>query len=31
MINATLPWLERKTATPPRVRKIEDKDGEYGI
>ena len=24
VINATLPWLERKTATPPRVRKIED-------
>lgn len=24
LINATLPWLERKTATPPRVRRIED-------
>ena len=24
VINVTLPWLERKTATPPRVRKIED-------
>ena len=24
LINATLPWLERKTATPPRIRKIED-------
>ena len=23
VINATLPWLERKTATPPRVRTIE--------
>ena len=24
LINATLPWLERKTSTPPRVRRIED-------
>ena len=24
LINATLPWLERKTLTPPRVRRIED-------
>ena len=24
LINATLPWLERKTATPPRVRRIEN-------
>ena len=24
LINATLPWLERKTATPPIVRKIEE-------
>ena len=24
LINATLPWLERKTATPPRVRKVEE-------
>lgn len=24
LINATLPWLERKTATSPRVRRIED-------
>lgn len=24
LINATLPWLERKTATPPRIRKVED-------
>jgi len=24
LINATLPWLERKTATPPRVRRIEE-------
>lgn len=24
LINATLPWLERKTATPPRLRRIED-------
>ena len=24
LINATLPWLERKTATPPRVRRVED-------
>lgn len=24
LINATLPWLERRTATPPRVRRIED-------
>lgn len=23
LINATLPWLERKTATPPRIRKID--------
>lgn len=23
LINATLSWLERKTATPPRVRKVE--------
>ena len=23
VINATLPWLERKTATPPRIRKID--------
>ena len=23
LINATLPWVERKTATPPRIRKIE--------
>lgn len=23
-INATLPWLERKTATPPRVRRVEE-------
>ena len=23
-INATLPWLEKKTATPPRVRRIEE-------
>ena len=24
-INATLPWLERKTAKPPMIRKFEDK------
>lgn len=24
VINATLPWLERKTATPPRVRRVEE-------
>lgn len=24
LINATLPWLEKKTATPPRVRRIEE-------
>jgi len=24
LINATLPWLERKTTTPPRVRKVEE-------
>ncbi len=24
LINATLPWLERKTATPPRVRRVEE-------
>ena len=24
LINATLPWLERKTSPPPRVRRIED-------
>lgn len=24
LINATLPWLERKTATPPRIRRVED-------
>ena len=24
LINATLPWLERKTATPPRVRKVDE-------
>lgn len=23
-INATLPWLERKTAIPPRVRRVEE-------
>ena len=23
-INATLPWLESKTATPPRVRRVEE-------
>ena len=23
LINATLPWLERKTATPPRVRRVD--------
>ena len=24
LVNATLPWLERKTATPPRIRRVED-------
>lgn len=24
VINATLPWLQRKTSTPPRVRRVEE-------